>query len=103
MTKTTITERTEIVTTNTLSGKIDAKGRAMGTRVRTNEVTLTELSENDAKTMSYYRLEPGHYYTAQIQATKNGEKWGSWQPTQYFKTEAERDAAVAKRLAKAAK
>lgn len=100
--KAEITFRGEQTVVHTFSGKVDAKGRKMGTLVRTNEVTYAALPE-DAPIGSYYRMEPGHYYAVRIQAAKDGVAWGASQPSQFFKTEAERDAAIAKRLAKAAK
>lgn len=100
MTRAVLSSQTETKIENILTGKIDAKGRKMGLRVRTCEMTFVAAKEDER---TWFRLEPGHYYVVQIQASKNGEKWGAAQPNQYFKTEAERAAAIAKRLAAASK
>lgn len=80
------------------SHKRDTKGRIEGVRVETYEVTLIE-KPTDA--MMYYALEPGFYYVACITKTKNSEKFGASQPRQHFKSDEERQAAIAKRLRKA--
>lgn len=93
-------ERNE-VTGNILSGKVDAKGRKMGTLVTQFECDFVEVTETSNR--GYYTRAPGKYFAALIQASKDGKSWGSSQRTQYFATSKERDTAVSKRLAKAAK
>ncbi len=80
------------------AGKKDAKGRVEGVRVEVCEVTLID---RPADVLTYYGLEPGFYYVAKIDKTKNGKPFGASQPRQFFKTDEERQAAILKRLKKA--
>lgn len=93
-----IKERTNSNVNYYSSHRRDTKGRLEGVCVETYEVTLVE---RPADAMIYYGLEPGFYYVACITKTKNSEKFGASQPRQHFKTAAERQAAIAKRLRKA--
>lgn len=76
--------------------RTDAKGRKIGMRARTETVTLRAATDADKWG---YTLEPGVYFTLNMQMTKNGEKWGASQRTFYFKTAEERDAKLANRVA----
>lgn len=88
------------VTGNILSGKVDEKGRKTGTLVTQFECDFVEIEDTSN---GYYRMEPGKYFVAIIQSSKDGKSWGATQRAQYFKTSKERDTAVSKRLEKAEK
>ncbi|MBM7326638.1 hypothetical protein JS562_26620 [Agrobacterium sp. S2] len=91
-------KQTEANVTIYTAGKKDAKGRVEGVRVEVCEVTLID---RPADVLTYYGLEPGFYFVAKIDKTKNGERFGATQPRQFFKTEEERQSAILKRLKKA--
>jgi len=86
--------RNEFLATKS-SGKVDAKGRKQGFLVRTFEVTLVEAPEGHLGT--FFALEAGEWFGVRIQATRDDKPFGASQPNKYFKTEAERQAYIAKR------
>lgn len=79
---------------------LDKKGRTIGGIVTLREV---DMAPGEDQYGSYCNMEPGHYFTMTPQATRNGSGYGASQFTRYFKTEAERTAAVEKYFADAAK
>jgi hypothetical protein len=74
----------------------DRKGRRFGLRITRSIVTFTEVEDG---VTSGYRFEPGTYYAARVQTARDGIGFGACQPHNYFKTEAEREAYIAKRIA----
>lgn len=81
-------------------GVLDRKGRSIGATVWLREVGMAEGKSAHG---SYYNMAPGHYFVMTVQATRAGVAYGACQQRQYFKTEAERDAAVEKYFREAAK
>lgn len=90
-------------------GVVDERGRRMGALIDFYEFDLVEVeeAEREARTRSsdvnlrcrgYFNAEPGHYFAYCPHATRNGRRFGALQATPWFKTEAEREAAVAKYL-----
>ena len=95
---------TTTTTRNIDFGIADSKGRPVGLAIVESEVVATEIPEESIR---WSRLAPGEYFAVQMTTTRAGATFGAWQPSQYFETLAERDAAIAKRIksakAKAAK
>jgi hypothetical protein len=98
--RTTLTRTTDMQTTEEDFGTQDAKGRRIGARIRTWE-TLAETAAPDA--CMYYHLAPGTYFTLDVQATRDGTRFGASQHLRYFATAAERDNALARYLIDARK
>jgi|ERR1041385_146649 hypothetical protein len=73
----------------------DAKGRWMGCKVFTGTLETAAAPE---KMGAYYLLEPGFYFTAYVQATRDGKLYGASQPSHQFKTVEERADWIAKRV-----
>jgi hypothetical protein len=80
-------------------GVVDAKGRVIGLRIDTREVDFVEVADGGC----YYRVAPGHYFSAKMQTTKDGKAYGATQPEHYFATAEERATAIVKRLSAAMK
>lgn len=84
-------------------GVVDAKGRTLGAIVIKSESTVTIFDDepHDARQWGAirHRDDAGLWYRAKVQAAKNGASFGASQAGDYFRTEAERDAYVARRLA----
>lgn len=81
-------------------GAMDRKGRRHGAEVRTSEYTYRAMTaEEVARERTWWRINPGHYFTVIVQALKNGKNWGASQPRHFFSTLAERDDYIASRLA----
>lgn len=81
-------------------GALDKFGRRIGAIIRRSTVTFTAVPEGQ----NYgYRMAPGKYFAFRPSATRNEAEYGAGQPTQYFDTEAKREAAIAKYLAGAQK
>lgn len=95
-----LTQRKQIEETRKVErprfGVFDAKKREIGCRIVTLE---TEFYIDADHSDSGYRMEPGRYFSANIQATRSGVEYGASQSWEHFKTEAERDAYIAKRIA----
>jgi hypothetical protein len=84
-------------------GVKDHKGRAIGAFITkgTNEFVALKKGDNE---MSFWTdKEPGVYFYFRPQNTRNGKSYGACQSRQYFNTEAECDAAIAKYLEAAKK
>lgn len=80
----------------------DSKGRTIGANISTGTLELIEIPE-DYQGWFYADKEPGTYYVLCVHATRGGESFGALQRERFFKTVAERDAAIAKYLKEAAK
>jgi hypothetical protein len=80
-------------------GVIDRKGRELGARVHFSVRVYDVVEGHDGWTRN---LKPGTYYAWCGHATRAGEAFGALQPIRFCKSEAERQAAVAKYLAGAA-
>ena len=79
-------------------GLTDEKGRMMGMMVRTNERTYEAVEGR-----GYWAHEAGHYFVANCQVTRNGDRFGAGQDDKHFPTIEERDAYVARRVDQAMK
>lgn len=75
----------------------DAKGREIGLSIIVAPVTVTEAP---ADSKMYYTCfdEVGEYIGVRMNATRNGIEFGASQQADYFKTQQEADAAIAKRV-----
>jgi hypothetical protein len=94
--KTIITPTTPVSHRREDFGITDAKGRNIGLIATTWLVEATEAP--DGWNGCFYRhFEVGQYIAVRISATRNGGSFGACQPVAYFKTQAEADAAIAKR------
>ena len=73
----------------------DAKGREIGIYIRTAPI---EVAETDGNT--YYTIFDtlGEYVKVTITATRNGELFGASQYPSFYKSQAEADAAISKRI-----
>tara|TARA_R110000868_G_scaffold97004_1_gene266920 strand:- start:37 stop:363 length:327 start_codon:yes stop_codon:yes gene_type:complete len=78
-------------------GITDVKGREIGVSISTAPMVATEVPE-DWKGIFHRGLENGEYISVRISATRNGNEFGSTQPCSYFRTQAEADAAIEKRI-----
>lgn len=74
-------------------GKFDEKGREIGLSIRTFECEFVVNEE----ALCFYSIEPGHYYAANVQVTRDGKRFGASQSDRYFKTREERDLYLARR------
>lgn len=74
----------------------DDKGRAIGLSVGIFFVTVTEAAETDRNCWLNFDA-PGDYVGVTMQATRNGKDYGSSQYPEYYKTQEEADAQIAKR------
>lgn len=93
--KTKFANKTEVKTSAMGFGFFDKKGREIGMEVRSFECDFVEIPAGSTGT--YYTIEPGHYFAAITQATRDGKGFGAGQRTHYFKTEEERSIYLAKR------
>ena len=85
-----------------LFDKTDSKNRLIGARINTCEVVTIEHDETTKG--YYYNLEPNtRYYALNVHATRDNIGFGAIQSTRYFKSKAERSAAVEKYLTGARK
>lgn len=76
----------------------DAKGRSIGCVVSRHVGTFT--GEKTREFQSHYVNQwLGPVFIARVTATRNGWRYGACQPDSLFRTEAEREAFVAKRIA----
>lgn len=74
----------------------DAQGRQLGARAIRFTALLAPQTEAHG---AHYLREPGTYFVAECFTTRNGSRFGACQPDRFFKTEAERDAYIARRFA----
>lgn len=87
----------------------DAKGREFGMRLRvwTAEAVAGPAPLNPDGSYNYLghatALEPGTWYVCNIHATRAGDTYGALQSDNYFRTEDERHAYIAKRRADGSK
>lgn len=83
------------------SENADAKGRKNGVFIETYEGDMIDRPEGQ---VGYYYSERmtlrGRVYALCLQAGKDGSQWGASQGFKFFGSEAERDAAIAKRVKK---
>ena len=79
-------------------GVSDAKGREFGMKLR---VWVAEVVREDVACYVHHstKLEPGTWYACNIHSTRAGETYGAMQGDNYFRTEDERHAYIAKRRA----
>lgn len=81
-------------------GCTDRFGRKIGAEISTYEADFTSLPEG---ANCWYNQAPGHYYGLRCWATRYGATYGAIQPNTFYRTEAERTAAITKYLAGAQK
>lgn len=86
---------TEKASTHAETNRTDAQGRVIGYLVETYELHFVEQAE-DSKV--FYSIEPGHYYAARVQITKNGKAFGARQPVKYFRDETARTIWMTSKL-----
>jgi hypothetical protein len=93
--KTTYKETGTAKQTNISLDLRDAKGREIGIYIRTAPIEVTETDGN-----TYYRIfdAVGEYVKVTMTATRNGEVFGASQYPNFYKSFAEADAAIAKRI-----
>lgn len=91
---TTRTNKTETQIAKHAFGTFDRLGREIGVNVYTFEADY-EASENRWG----YTYQPGHYFVARCQSSRNGSDYNSSQDEKHFRTAEERDAYVTKRIA----
>jgi hypothetical protein len=72
----------------------DPKGREVGVQVSLFEFDVVPAQGDTG--WSYREL--GHYFYCDVQTTRNSIPFGACQPENSFKTEAERDTYIAKRV-----
>jgi hypothetical protein len=86
-------------------GVRDSKGRAIGGLVQryTVETRLRTDADGDYGIVYMLDAQPGTFYCYKPHATRDGKSFGAIQPSVWFATAAERDAAVEKYFAGAAK
>lgn len=77
-------------------GVVDEKKRECGVRVLRWEGNFIEAPA-DAVT-GYDDFWVGPFFACDVQATKDGKEWGAGQRRHYFKTKAEREAYITKRV-----
>ncbi|MBC8984075.1 hypothetical protein IAI52_27900 [Pseudomonas lurida] len=96
--KAKITNQTTAATSQLGFGYYDSFGREIGMMTCVWEVDVVEV---DGVAITYHTgfSEPGHYFAAETQATRNGKAYGASQRDQYFKTCEERDVYLARRWA----
>lgn len=83
-------------------GVKDSKGREYGVAVTTSLTVFGNVDESDPRSSwSYWRIEPGSYYTVCLHATRGGSSYGASQPDHHFPTAMERDEFIAKYLKRA--
>lgn len=77
---------------------VDAKGRKIGCVI---ERTTAEFKAEPSSQYHAYFSDKwlGVSFTACVEATRNGQRYGASQSTSHFRTEAEREAFIAKRIA----
>jgi hypothetical protein len=76
---------------------VDEKGRKLGLSIRIRPVLVVEAPE-DAKCPCLGFDSVGEYFDVCMKATRNGFEFGASQPSSYFKTVEEMEAAIAKRI-----
>ena len=74
--------------------QLDRAGRRIGIVIETGVVEF----EDNGRTDGGYNIGPGMYFTACVQATRNGVAFGATQFPKHFKTEEECVAYVSKRI-----
>jgi len=86
-------------------GLLDEKGRAIGLRVSRYRVTYRNPPQagESGRIGCWYIVPEGFeldvtYWAVNCQVTRNGRSYGASQPRQLFKSEAEREAFIAKRI-----
>ena len=77
-------------------GFYDNKGRELGLNVTTYEADYAP--QDDGKHWGFV-FEPGHYFVACCQASRDGKNYGAGQDSKHFKTREERDLYICRRLA----
>ncbi len=81
-------------------GVKDSRGREIGAQIRTWE---TDFESASPEVKMWYAIKPGHYFSLNVHAVRGGISYGASQPTHYFTTVSERNAAIEKYLAQARK
>jgi hypothetical protein len=98
--KSTITNQTKTQSEQINFGINDPRGREVGAKIRTWETDFEPIPLNF---QSWHNIEPGHYFTLDVHATRNGVEYGAAQPYKYFKTPSERAKAIERYLTDAKK
>ena len=80
--------------TQTNFGVFDSKGREVGVQVCTYEFDVVPSTRDSG----WSNRELGHYFYCDVQTTRSYAPFGACQPENSFKTEAERDEYIAKRV-----
>lgn len=70
--------------------------RRIGAKIWTFEIEFTPAPADDRR--GWHNRVPGRYFGLLVSATRNGEPYGASQSERYFKTDGERDKAIAKYL-----
>lgn len=96
--KTNAVNITDQNTRNVPAGRKDDKGREIGTLIHTYECDMVDTPDAD----HWFTIPAGHYYSAQIQQTRNGVIYGPIETRHYFVKEEDRDAEIERRIEKAA-
>lgn len=76
----------------------DAKGRRIGAKISKGTRVYVAATEEERRDSGCWVVEPGTYYWAVVQATRNGSAFGASQYGAQFTSEAERDAYIARRV-----
>ena len=92
----TVTQTTPSARRLVAFGITDPKGREIGVSISSAPITVVR----DEDSMSSYRglNEEGDYISVCISPTRNGQEFGACQPSSYYKTQEEADAAIEKRI-----
>ena len=84
---------------NVLFGIKDSKGREIGIDISTCTIEVFELTDAQSSVGFYSCFdELGEFISVCMTATRNGNSYGACQPRSYFKTQAEADVAIEKRI-----
>jgi len=81
-------------TTQIPTAKLDPKGRKIAYQIETYEIDFIDQPD---EIRQGHMIEPGHYYAARVQITKNGRAFGATQLTKYLKDSEARDRYIARR------
>jgi len=76
----------------------DAKGRQIGCTIERGTQMLVAKEDNTREYPTYSKRQPGLYFTACVEATRDGVRYGACQTTQLFATAQERNDWIAKRI-----
>ena len=82
-------------------GVSDNKGREHGACVIRYEFNMVPFVRDEFHRYGLgYDIPEGHYFAADVQAARGGSAYGASQRTEWFHTEADREAYITERLAR---